>query len=363
MKKTINLLCCISLIISCSTNVEKNDYSIVSGYDDGIIDQKTILPAFIKKIEVIPLKSTEEAIIANPEKITLSNNHYYILDNNRVLKYDQEGHFINSIGEKGNGNGEYISLSSFVIRNDTIKLFDSYKNSLLAYSADGHFLYEKKAPDGVLVNLKDAEYEKGDVLFISNYIFNSQNNVYTRWNTLTDEVSVVANALVQTDGTKETVGTHSFSVYEDNVRYVLPFSNVLNSTRHDALQFNTSKEVLAENNLKDIHDYSIMSYVNQPDIFLGFSNVFETEHYILLTYFNLEYTIVDKQTNKCNRFNYLLEDNTKIIPLMNIIASNGKALIGIVNLEEDTAIKDRLKDYLGESDITYEYVLIKYYTF
>lgn len=369
MNKKLFLLPCIAVVAIATvvgiktfkSNADENGDSTIAGYDNGVLEQDSALPTFTDRIEVTALRRKDgEARLISPEKLIESNDCYYILDFNRVLQYDKEGNFKDFIGEKGNGHGEYISIASFVVRNDTVKLLDSFKNSLLAYSVDGSFLYEKEAPEGILHNLKNADYETGDVLFLSNYIFNEQNDVYVRWNTLTDEVSVVANAIVRTEETKESVGPHSFSVFDGSVRYLLPFSNILYNTQGDALQFSTSQKVLGESELKEIHDFSIMSYMTHQDCFSGFNSIFETENYILLSFFNLEYTVVDKRTNECCRFNYQTDDD--YLPLFNILASSKDAFLGIANLEDNPNLKNKVKEYLHESDAAYENVLIKYFT-
>ncbi|WP_155897752.1 hypothetical protein [Bacteroides pyogenes] len=266
------------------------------------------------------------------------------------------------ISENGEMDAEnIINLASFVVRNDTIKLLDSFKNTLLAYSTTGNFLYEKKAPDGVLANVKDVVSEKDEILFMSNYIYNEQNNIYTRWNTSTDEVSVIANAKIQTDGTKESVGTRSFCSYGNNIRYVMPFSNIILSTQNNAIEFLTSKKVLKDSELQNIHNFSIMIYLI---FFSGFCNIFETDNYIILTFFNLEYTVIDKRNNKCFRYNYQINEEDDGFPLFNILSSNENVLIGIADLEDYDILKDKMKDYIvmkEKENTDYDNIIIKYH--
>lgn len=362
MKKYSYLLLMLLSVFSCATsNMEK---LIIEGYDKNINEENSPQSSFIKGIEVIPLKSRDNnAILSNPEKVVLYDNHFYIMDNNKILCYNINGDFIRFIGEKGHGHGEYINLASFVVCNDTIKLLDSFKNTLLAYSLQGDFLYEKKAPEGVLSNVKDAVYEENNQFFMSNYIYNEQNDVYTRWDTSSNEVSIVANAKVQTKGAKEFVGAHSFCMYGNNIRYVLPFSDMIMSTKDSIMQFNTSRKVLKDDELRKILDFSIVSYANHSENFTGFCNIFETHNYLLLTFFNLEYTVVDKRSYECFRYPYRINEKGKDFPLLNILSSDKETLIGIVNWEEFQSLEGKIKNYREDyKKLNCDYAIIMYHT-
>lgn len=359
--KYLNIIFVLTLFASCC---EKYTASLaVSGYDSDINDSNNPQSFFVDSIDVIPLRSNEEGVVlSSPEKIVLSGSYFYILDNNRIFCYDSKGNFSHFIGERGNGSGEYISLASFVICNDMIQLLDSYKNTLMAYSLTGDFLYEIKAPEGVLSNVRDAIYEKDETLFLSNYIFKDKNNLYTRWNVKTGETSVVANAGVQTDGSKELIGKHSFCLYENNIRYVMPFSNEINSTELDPIEFQTSLNVVKRSELEKIHNFSIMTYADHSDWFPGFCNVFETKHYMLLTFFNVDYTIVNKKDNTCARYSLQDNEDSKEIPLVNILSCSSETLVGFVNVEDKDELGNILRKCTAmQDDATVEDFIILYH--
>lgn len=349
--------------VSCKTN--ESERTLVLGYDNEISSSNAPLSSFVKSIDVVPLQNSHSgAILTNPEKVVIDNDHCYVLDNNRLLCYDLNGDFVRFIGERGNGTGEYINIASFVLSNDTIHLLDSFKNSLLIFSSNGNFLYEIKAPDGVLSNVKDASFESDGVFFLSNYIFKGYNDLYTRWNMKSNEVFVVENAKVQTENTKEFVGVHSFCIYGQNIRYVMPFSNLISSTNSPTLEIQTSQKVLTETELKNIHNFGIMTYANHPEWFPGFCNVFETKNYLILTFFNLDYTVVDKRNNTCKRYSYQMNEDSEDFPLHNVLSSNSDFLVGIVNTDEYGNFVSKYAKYIklkGESQMNANNFLIIYH--
>lgn len=350
------------LITSCAKERACNEV-VINGFDDNYSEENAPLSSFVDKIEVIPLKRSPEAILTGPRKIVCYKDKFYMLDNNRLFCYGASGDFICFIGERGHGHGEYINIATFVVFNDTVWLLDSFKNTMMTYTLDGTFVSEQEAPQGTLANVEDAVFEEKGLLFMANYIFNDQNAVYTRWNTSTNQVDVVEKTPLQTDGTKEAVGMHSFSDYAGNIRYILPFSDVIKSTKEHALRFRTAKKVLTDSDLEGMTNFSIMTYADHMDDFVGFNNIFETENYLLLTFSNLEYVVVDKNSNECFRRMYRYNEGAEAFPLVNILSSTGDALIGVIEMERyDGKLKNKIQEYISvPSEEDYDYAIVMYH--
>ncbi len=69
-----------------------------------------------------------------------SNGNIYLIDSNRVVKYSCEGKFINEIGRKGQGPGEFISpLKLFLNESDQLYINDQGK-IIVVYNKDGQFI-------------------------------------------------------------------------------------------------------------------------------------------------------------------------------------------------------------------------------
>ena len=350
MQKSILILVLFSIISSCSKEPFCNEV-VINGFDQNYNETNSPLASFIDTIEVIPLKNEGNVVLANPQKILNYKNKFYILDNNRVLCYGPDGKFIGCVGERGHGHGEYINIATFVVSGNTIQLLDAFKNQMMTYTLEGDFVSEIKAPEGALSNVQNAVFENDHVLFMANYIYKKKNDAYTRWNTSTGEVSIVDKVSFQTNDTQEFIGKHSFCDYNENIRYILPFSDVIKSTEDNSVRFQTTKKVLTDSDLQKISDFSIMTYAEHLDDFVGFNNIFETSNYILLTFSNLEYTIVNKAKNKCFRSSYKYDEKSKTFPLLNILASTKDTLIGLIDMELYPSLKNKIhSDRVRTSD-------------
>lgn len=77
----------------------------------------------------------------------------YILDkrSQKVLIFDDQGKFVLSIKNRGNGPGEYIQLIDFSLDNKgRLVLYSDIPGKIIFYSNTGDFLYEKKLKETYL---------------------------------------------------------------------------------------------------------------------------------------------------------------------------------------------------------------------
>lgn len=95
------------------------------------INEKDIQISFFQPEE------TEEALIGSVSVICEFEDNVYIGDdqNNQLLKFNKDGHFIGEVGSVGQGVGEYVALSYFFIDKDseTIGILDEDQQKILYY--------------------------------------------------------------------------------------------------------------------------------------------------------------------------------------------------------------------------------------
>lgn len=102
------------------------------------------LTDIIKKIELIPLETVEEALFGDMSELLLLGDSYVLWDTRNVAmaRFDATGHFLNSIGNKGNGPGEYVSIQS-VQTGDGLILFSFPPHKMLRFTAEGTLVQER----------------------------------------------------------------------------------------------------------------------------------------------------------------------------------------------------------------------------
>ena len=92
-------------------------------------------------IAYIPL--SDDSLLSYIMKVVYSDGEYFVEDNKSTfLRFDEDGNFVNKIGNKGNGPGEYNYVSDFVIHPDTREIFiiGGKKDHIMVYSPNGQFI-------------------------------------------------------------------------------------------------------------------------------------------------------------------------------------------------------------------------------
>lgn len=104
----------------------------------------------VSSIELLPLETDETHLLGNNVEVCLLRDGYILYDrrNVKVYRYSGEGRFLNEIGKRGNGPGEYLHLRNVQVINDEVHIF-SPPDKELVFSDDGKMLEQKaKVPVG-----------------------------------------------------------------------------------------------------------------------------------------------------------------------------------------------------------------------
>lgn len=349
----IKLVCCcvwaqgVLLAVSCRNSEQTSTgNTIVSGYDKETKENGEGLD--ITSFRAIPLEYTEGSMLVSPHKVEIQDTAIIILDNNRVLVYDMEGHFRRQIGCQGNGNGEYVNLATFYTSGQNIILVDAFKSKLLKFTYDGKLVDFQEFKDAPFANTRSLEVISDSTLFAAEYLYNDSHRLYSIFNLATGLNTEVEKTPMRTDNTKEAVGRHPFTVKDNNVSYIKPFDkNIYNLEGEPVLTIQTEQRILTDTELSEIDDFSIMTYaiLMEERTFLGFTDIFETDNHIFLACMNLNYTVIDKRAYTCTRHSYDIPETSNALPLWNIVGSYGKTLIGYISSADvEFQLKDKVKN-------------------
>ena len=98
-------------------------------------------------VQIVPLETTDEALIANIDKIDIKNNRIYIMDRHAksVYVYDMNGKYLNRINNIGQGPGEYAFLSYMTVTDSTVIVIDHLMEKQIEYQIPSmKFLREER---------------------------------------------------------------------------------------------------------------------------------------------------------------------------------------------------------------------------
>jgi Txe/YoeB family toxin of Txe-Axe toxin-antitoxin module len=105
----------------------------------GTIDIKEVFDS----VKYVHLETSDEYLIGEIKKIVNHNDKYYILDcwkTKQLLRFDSAGHFEKSFGRIGQGPGEYIQPTDFMVTSSNVIILDQFAHKLLFFNMDGDYI-------------------------------------------------------------------------------------------------------------------------------------------------------------------------------------------------------------------------------
>lgn len=162
MKKSIFLsltMCCLSqFFFSCENKKEKmrsdsahSEYPIHVPFEKGLETERDLkLSELADSVRLIPLETTDVSLLNRIMNggILKSSKYWFLYSYKNVYQFTNEGKFVRIIGSRGNGPGEYTSVSCIDI-DESLKhvyVLSPGKNINVYDMETGTYLYTRKAP-------------------------------------------------------------------------------------------------------------------------------------------------------------------------------------------------------------------------
>ncbi len=138
MKIYIVVFSILFFLVQCTSspkNAQKNLSNSVQIEFNSIESIKTSL---LKDITFVKLETSDEILLGDINQIEIFDDSIYILCNSGLYVFDLFGNYIKSIGNRGNGPGEFISPYSFWIdkKENFVFILDRQLNRLQKYNIE-----------------------------------------------------------------------------------------------------------------------------------------------------------------------------------------------------------------------------------
>ncbi len=139
-KVTITAVTVALCTLACQGHKEDSPYPILKVSIEKNI--KTLDEAF-KRVEVIALEDNSESAMRLISKLKVYDNILYVFDGNRdnLMRFTQEGKYIDKISRKGRARDEYIDISDFEVdtRSNTVLLISPF-GTIQEYDMQGKYI-------------------------------------------------------------------------------------------------------------------------------------------------------------------------------------------------------------------------------
>lgn len=111
------------------------------------VDERSYTPFAdaITSVELIPIETDDQHLLGDNVYLYLSPNGFLLADkqNAKLNRYSIDGKFLNTVGRRGNGPGEYRGISDIQVLGDQIHVYDDPERELV-FSLDGELLENNK---------------------------------------------------------------------------------------------------------------------------------------------------------------------------------------------------------------------------
>lgn len=139
---------CFTLILSiscCEDNQHKelNSIQIVS---KDLKTETISLKDIIDDVDIIPLETNDMCLINNVGKLTVTEKGFLITNwgaKDKVLRFSENGKFLNQVGRLGHGRGEYSYLLDVSTNREGSKIAICTPEEIITYNNEGEFIQRK----------------------------------------------------------------------------------------------------------------------------------------------------------------------------------------------------------------------------
>lgn len=135
MKKNKIILCLFSLLLVGCIEKETNVF-----LDKIAINVDSCIELNLELGEIIPLETSDSSLLYDIVSVDQIKNTYFIRSRNKVLAFGEDGKYLYNVSGKGQGNKEYVRLSSFFIDNNELCIYDNTTYRVLRFDPSGDYL-------------------------------------------------------------------------------------------------------------------------------------------------------------------------------------------------------------------------------
>ena len=97
-----------------------------------------------ERVEIVKLETMDKILLSDISSVQVTDNELFVAARGNILRFSHDGKYLNSIGNKGPGPGEFSSLVGFCIDEKTKEVIVEGSNGILVFDYKGNFLRDAK---------------------------------------------------------------------------------------------------------------------------------------------------------------------------------------------------------------------------
>jgi len=278
----VSLVCFVisaSLLLSCNNRVSQEESLEIIP-----VDIKKAKPIDLRLGKMIELETTDSSLLYDISNITFWKEKFFILSRDKIVVFDNKGHFLYNLSRKGQGPGEYTMIKSVFVLGTHICIYDAMEKKLLCFDHNGTFISSQTISSDPY-QLSDI-YPLDDGTFIAKNMFRGEQVVTPFGAHLDDQYAFIKTISGKNITSGSKLGGPQFFQYENHVLYIEIFSDTIYAIQnyeHISPRYfvDFGKNAVPASEKDEIE--KIVRYLNQPeniDKAMLLQYVSETDRYI-----------------------------------------------------------------------------------
>lgn len=299
-KKNIILFFALLILSGCNNSlIEKGEN--IDIFIDELMEQKSISycdSIYIDSCRCVALETTDESLLGRVATLSLHKGEFYVFDSMiwRLHRFGSDGTYLGHYGRKGNGPGEYISLSGFYIDpyREEVALFDPAARKVHRFTLAGDYIGSVKGKaDDVFPFLGKCEMIGPDEIVCQ--VHPNMKNTYSCVVLRRKDYSIVrvlSEHCAKNPKTQTVLSNASFSISSHHISCIEPFSDVVTVYSNDTVSEYIVHQALPEMSRKELikrikkeHYHGVWSsLLKEKNYSMGLSSIFESDRWAYIEF-------------------------------------------------------------------------------
>lgn len=160
------------------------------------VKKKGELDHFFSECKSVRLQTHDSCLVSGIKRAKVADGVIAIWTDNRILCFNDEGLCVGKIDHWGNGEGEYLSISDFIVDKGQVYVLSALQKMLTVYDIRGQFVRRYELPD---IFFK-MEMDGPQSVVLASVNANSSRYNFTFFNLNTGKVTRRADAFGKNEG-------------------------------------------------------------------------------------------------------------------------------------------------------------------
>jgi len=288
-----------------------------------------------EKVEYVQLETTNECLIKEIDFMLIADTSIFVVDDNSVYRFSKmDGKFLNKIGGKGPGPGEYIGVKNLFVDSEQniIFLLDLVQSKRIKYDFDGNYISSHKI--GRNTNMTNtALYLAGDNILYHNDISPFSESAYSFYEKSTDSV-IELLSYGEFKLKKYSLGfsKHPMTYSNNGIHCIMPYDNKIyifdSKDAHIKAKYSVEYSGKPTNMRMAVQEDPPMFITRQlmarDNYFPGYTAIFQTANTLVLNTFNNNaqpaffYTDIDSLKGSYYSYSLTPDESEPIFEIFNV---------------------------------------------